>query len=137
MHLRNRGGGTDTPSVTVTYDVKNVTKPDSTIATAGDEIEVDVYAASNGDDVGLLGFAMFLGFDPEIVDEPDEDNLTTGDIVNAKTEKGKNKYDTTFAITQDGNSVSIMVESGTEMYKAGAISEKNHHGEKPFAFLQV
>ena len=118
------GGGTDTPSVTVTYDVKNVTKPDSTIATAGDEIEVDVYAASNGDDVGLLGFAMFLGFDPEIVDEPDEDNLTTGDIVNAKTEKGKNKYDTTFAITQDGNSVSIMVESGTEMYKAGAISEK-------------
>lgn len=68
------GGGTDTPSVTVTYDVKNVTKPDSTIATAGDEIEVDVYAASNGDDVGLLGFAMFLGFDPEIVDEPDEDN---------------------------------------------------------------
>lgn len=124
MHLRNRGGGTDTPSVTVTYDVKNVTKPDSTIATAGDEIEVDVYAASNGDDVGLLGFAMFLGFDPEIVDEPDEDNLTTGDIVNAKTEKGKNKYDTTFAITQDGNSVSIMVESGTEMYKAGAISEK-------------
>lgn len=118
------GGGTDTPSVTVTYDVKNVTKPDSTIATAGDEIEVDVYAASNGDAVGLLGFAMFLGFDPEIVDEPDEDNLTTGDIVNAKTEKGKNKYDTTFAITQDGNSVSIMVESGTEMYKAGAISEK-------------
>lgn len=118
------GGGTDTPSVTVTYDVKNFTKPDSTIATAGDEIEVDVYAASNGDAVGLLGFAMFLGFDPEIVDEPDEDNLTTGDIVNAKTEKGTNKYDTTFAITQDGNSVSIMVESGTEMYKAGAISEK-------------
>ena len=118
------GGGTDTPSVTVTYDVKNFTKPDSTIATAGDEIEVDVYAASNGDAVGLLGFAMFLGFDPEIVDEPDEDNLTTGDIVNAKTEKGTNKYYTTFAITQDGNSVSIMVESGTEMYKAGAISEK-------------
>lgn len=67
---------------------------------------------------------MFLGFDPEIVDEPDEDNLTTGDIVNAKTEKGKNKYETTFAITQDGNSVSIMVESSNEMLKAGAISEK-------------
>lgn len=125
MHLRNRGGGTDTPSVTVTYDVKNVTKPDSTIATAGDEIEVDVYAASNGDAVGLLGFTIFLGFDPEIVDKPDKGNLTTGNIVNAKTEKDENKYGTTFAITQDGNSVSIMVAPGDALLTdEDTISEK-------------
>ena len=44
--------------------------------------------------------------------------------IKAKRKQLVRKTLTTFAITQDGNSVSIMVESGTEMYKAGAISEK-------------
>lgn len=100
------GGGTDTPSVTVTYDVKNVTKPDSTIATAGDEIEVDVYAASNGDAVGLLGFALFFGFDSDVLETTATGNLVWGDYAGAVTEDEDSKYETTF---EKGNA-SVMLE---------------------------